>query len=203
MKATLAAISVILLVITVGAYQQASAVEPYEKSVNDPMAKLQEYKNSEVAKIDTKTTGKNAFINEIDWFFSIILPDGWDDNGSFPFYFASAQTDANQIFVDRYIPQKQDFAGHDDFHSYIKETEYLVNHEFGLGNSITTIDTDYGYKSIIVLKFTTNDGDQMMIRKDFHFVNKNGEMYYVHGVSSDANSFKSLKKTLDTFSPNV
>jgi hypothetical protein len=204
MKAILATVSVILLAITLGAYQEASAIEQSaDKSANDPLAKLQEYKNSEISKTDTKAESKNAFINEIDWLFSIILPDGWDDNGSFPFYFASAQTNANQIFVDRYVSEKQGFAGRDDFHSYMKETEYLVNHEFGLGNSITTIDTDYGYKTMIVLKFTTNDGSQMMIRKDFHFVNKNAVMYYVHGVSSDVISFNSLKRTLDTFSPIV
>jgi hypothetical protein len=200
MKALIATIPALLLALVCVTSQDTFAQEQKQipKSDNEPLLKLQEYKNKHGK---PQVTKEGSFANKIGWFFSIILPEGWVDRGESPFYFANAQTDANQILVDRYVPDKQSFAWRDDFHWYLKSTEYLANGEFGLGNSITTMDTDYGYKTVIVLKHMGQNGNPMMMRKDFHFVRESSEMYVVYGYSYDVDSFASLKRTLDTFTP--
>jgi hypothetical protein len=136
-----------------------------------------------------------------DWLFSMILPSGLDVQAKFPFYFANANTTGNKIVVD-YAPSKQRFADKDGFHMYLKSTE-MNQAGFSLGNSMTTVNTDYGYKTVIELKLKMQNGNSMMMRKDFHFINKENTIYSVYGYSHDAESFKSLKKTLNTFKPVI
>jgi hypothetical protein len=149
---------------------------------------------------DTKSY-KDASTSTKDWFASLALPDGWGEKEGLPFYYASAETEGNPVIVGYNIYAKQSFASRDDLHSYLKSTEYLPIGQFGLGNSITTFDTKYGYKTVIQFKFQKQDGDQVMIRKDFHFMNKEGKLYSVQGFSSDMDSFKEIKKTLNDFKP--
>lgn len=192
-KSLIAIISAILLVSTCIAYQDASALEQ-KQTIGK---KLQ---TDTITQTNSKLASKqDPFVSNSDLFFSIILPDGWNKKTTFPFSFASAETDGNHILVDSYVPIKS-FYSRDDIHSYLKLTE-LSSGGFGLGNSIMTVDTNYGYKTVVELKLTKQDGNQMMIRKDFHFMNKEGMMYAVYGFSSDSGSFKTLKSTLNTFKP--
>ena len=143
----------------------------------------------------------NYFVSTDDWFFTILLPQGWSAKASFPFYFAGTEANGNHVIVD-YSPIKKIFANRDDFHSYLTTTEMNLN-GFNLGNSITTVSTNYGYKTMVELKLMKQDGNQIMMRKDFHFMSKEGKVYSVYGYSQEADSFKSLRKTLDTFKPTV
>jgi hypothetical protein len=149
----------------------------------------------------TEKSYKDAYDSTKSWFYSITLPDGWNEKEDLPFYYASAQTEGNPVIIGYNVYAPKSFASRDDLHSYLKSTEYLPIGQFGLGNSITTFDTKYGYKTIIKFKFQKQDGDQVMIRKDFHFMNKEGKLYSIQGFSSDVDSFKEIKKTLDDFRP--
>jgi len=144
---------------------------------------------------------KDTYSSTKDWLYSIILPEGWNEKTDLPFYYASAQTDGNPVIIGYKVHAQKSFASRDNLHSYLKSTEYLPIGQFGLGNSIMTVDTKYGYKTTIQFKFQKQDGDQIMIRKDFHFMNKEGKLYSVQGFSSDMDSFKEIKKTLDVFRP--
>lgn len=148
-----------------------------------------------------KKSYKDASTSAKDWFASLILPDGWNEKEDLPFYYASAETDGNPVIIGYNVYTQKSFASRDNLHSYLKSTEYLPIGQYGLGNSIMTFDTKYGYKTIIKFKFQKQDGDQVMIRKDFHFMNKEGKLYSVQGFSSDVGSFKEIKKTLDDFRP--
>ncbi len=154
-----------------------------------------------------QTTDKKPYNDTHDntksWLYSIILPDGWNEKVGFPFYYASAQTDGNPVIIGYNVHTSKSFTGRDSLHSYLKSTEYLPIGQFGLGNSIATMDTKYGYMTTIQFKFQKQDGEQVLIRKDFHFMNKEGKLYSVQGFSSDADSFKEIKKTLDGFKPVI
>jgi hypothetical protein len=161
--------------------------------------------NQDAFALEQKQTTEKSYKDSRDgtksWLYSITLPDGWSEKDDLPFYYASAETEGNPVIIGYNVYTKKTFASRDNLHSYLKSTEYLPIGQFGLGNSITTFDTKYGYKTIIQFKFQKQDGDQVMIRKDFHFMNKEGKLYSVQGFSSDMDSFKEIKKTLDNFKP--
>lgn len=131
--------------------------------------------------------------------FSINLPDNWTQKSSIPYAYANTDLDGNHILIDS-VNVLDKFASRDDFHSYLLKAEFM-RVGFGLGNSITTFDTDYGYKSVIELKLRKADGDSMVLRKDYHFVNGENKIFEVYGYSSDMKSYSELKKTLNTFRP--
>ncbi|MGQ0771417.1 MAG: hypothetical protein ACT4NT_01400 [Nitrososphaerota archaeon] len=192
-KSLIVIISAILLVSTGIAYQDTYALEQKRTTDKKTQTDTTTQTNSKIV------SKQDRFGNDDDPFFSIVLPDGWSKKTNFPFSFASAETDGNHILVDSYVPVKS-FSSRDDIHSYLKLTD-LSSGGFGLGNSIMTVDTNYGYKTVVELKFTKQDGNQMMLRKDFHFMSKEGMMYSVHGFSSDPGSFNTLKSALNTFKP--
>jgi len=148
-----------------------------------------------------KKSHEDTHSNTTDWAYSLILQDGWNEKTGFPFYYANAQIDGDPVIIGYNVYTQKSITSRDDLHSYLKSTEYLPMGQFGLGNSITTMDTKYGYKTIIQFKYQKQDGGQTMIRKDFHFMNKEGKMYSVQGFSSDVDSFKEIKRTLDNFKP--
>lgn len=131
--------------------------------------------------------------------FSIFLPDHWSLKSVRPYAYANSQVDGNYILVDSVVATKK-FSSKDDFHNFIKSTEYVTS-GFGLGNSITTTNTDYGFKSAIELKLKKSDGNTLTLRKDYHYVNGKAQIFEVHGYSSDFDTRMELRKTLDTFRP--
>jgi hypothetical protein len=149
----------------------------------------------------TEKSYKDAYDSTKSWVYSITLPDGWNEKEDLPFYYASAETEGNPVIIGYNVYTKQSFASRDDLHSYLKSTEYLPIGQFGLGNSMMTFDTKYGYKTVIQFKFQKQDGSQVMIQKDFHFMNEEGNLYSVQGFSSDVDSFREIKKTLNDFRP--
>lgn len=131
--------------------------------------------------------------------FSISLPESWVQKSTIPYAYANTNLDGNHILVD-YVIVDDRFSNRDDFHSYLLGAEFMKV-GFGLGNSITTTDTVYGYKSVIELKLRKADGDSMVLRKDYHFVNGESKLFEVYGYSSDMKSYSEMKKTLNTFRP--
>jgi hypothetical protein len=194
MRASLTLITVVILVSVMlypeafGAEQKQTSTKPQQDS-----SKLQTDKITQ-----TKPT-HDTFVSKEGWVFSLTLPADWAKITNIPFAFADTKTDGNHILVDN-VPIKQEFASRDDFHSYLKKTE-MNSAGFSLGNSMTTMNTDYGYKTTIELKLTKQDGDKLLMRKDFHYVNQQGNMYLIHGFSSDSDSFKTLRYTMSTFKP--
>ena len=190
MKVLSALLAATLLVSTAMSYQDAFADE--QKNFG---TKSQHDKSAQTMQSHDMFTGTEG------WIFSLELPDDWTTITSIPYAFANTEIDGNHIVVDN-VPIKQKFTSRDDFHSYLKDVE-MNSAGFSLGNSMTTMNTDYGYKTTIELKLTKQDGNQILMRKDFHFVSQEGSMYLVQGFSSDSDSFKTLRYTMSTFKPVV
>jgi hypothetical protein len=131
--------------------------------------------------------------------FSMILPDHWIAKPGIQHAYANSEVEGNYILVNDVASPKK-FSSRDEFHKYIKLDQYL-NSGFGLGNSMTTMSTDYGFKSVIELKLKKSDGNTMTMRKDFHYVSSEQKLFEVHGYSSDLSTQSDLKKTLNTFRP--
>ena len=130
--------------------------------------------------------------------FLISLPDNWIQKSGIPYAYANSEVSGNYILVDITTSPKK-FSSRDDFHEFIK-SEYLKT-GFGLGNSITTVSTDYGFKSAIELSLKKSDGSVMTMRKDYHYVSGEQKLFEIHGYSSDLATKFELKKTLNTFRP--
>lgn len=131
--------------------------------------------------------------------FSMVLPDHWIAKPWTQYAYANSEVDGNYILVDD-VESPKKFSSRDEFHRYIRVGEYL-NSGFGLGNSMTTVNTDYGFKSAIELKLKKSDGTTMTMRKDYHYVSDEQKLFEVHGYSSDLSTQSELKKTLNTFRP--
>ena len=131
--------------------------------------------------------------------FSIILPQNWIQKPGIQYAYANSDVEGNYILIDSESSPKN-FGSRDDFHGFIKSTEY-AKAGFGLGKSITTISTDYGYKSVIELKLKKSDGNTMTLRKDYHYSGDDKTLFEIHGYSSDFGTKSELIKTLNTFRP--
>ena len=131
--------------------------------------------------------------------FSMIMPDHWIAKPGIQYAYANSEVEGNHILVNDVASPKK-FSSRDEFHKHIRLDQYL-NSGFGLGNSMTTMSTDYGFKSVIELKLKKYDGNTMTMRKDFHYVSSEQKLFEVHGYSSDLSTQSDLKKTLNTFRP--
>lgn len=130
--------------------------------------------------------------------FSITLPQNWIQRPGIPYAYANQEVQGNYILVSSNNSPK-DFGARDDFHGFMK-SEYMKS-GFGLAKSITTISTDYGYKSIIEIKLKKGDGSIMTIRKDYHYVDDEEKLFQIHGYSSNSTTKAELLKTLNSFRP--
>jgi hypothetical protein len=131
--------------------------------------------------------------------FSIVLPDHWITKPGIQYAYANSEIGGNYILVGDAVSPKK-FSSRDEFHKHVRLNEYAKS-GFGLGNSVTTTNTDYGFKSAIEIKLDKYDGTTMTLRKDYHYVTNEQKLFVVHGYSSDLSTQSELKKTLNTFRP--
>jgi hypothetical protein len=139
----------------------------------------------------------NAYADQKPFF--IKLPDTWIAKPGIQYAYANSEIGGNYIIVDDFMSPKK-FSSRDEFHSHIKSYQY-VKGGFSHANSMTTIATDYGFKSAIEHKIKKVDGTIMTLRKDYHYVGDEQKLFEVHGYSSDLSTKSELRKTLDTFRP--
>lgn len=124
--------------------------------------------------------------------FSIKLPDNWIAKHGIQYAYANSEIEGNYILVDDIVSPKK-FSSRDEFHNHIKSSEY-VKGGFSHGNSMTTITTDYGFKTAIEHKLKKADGAILTMRKDYHYVSGEQKLFEIHGYSSDLSTQSDLKK---------